>query len=206
MTERLTAKMMKTELRVIEALLFATAEPITSDIIQTKLANLGHVSAIDVPSLMSELAAIYHGHGIEIFAVGGGWMFRTAPDLFDALALPHAVERRLSRAALETLAVIAYHQPLTRSEIEEIRGVSLHKNILDNLLETGWVIPKGRRESPGRPILWGTSAEFLVQFGLNHITDLPNLAELQKAGLLDPRPNLTILAMDSQEIGTEIES
>ena len=196
MMVKMTPEKMKIELRVIEALLFATAEPITAEIIQAKLARLGHISDIDVPSLMSELAKIYHGHGIELYAVGGGWMFRTAPDLFDTLALPHAVERKLSRAALETLAVIAYHQPLTRGEIEEIRGVGLHKTILDNLLESGWVIPKGRRESPGRPILWGTSAEFLVQFGLNHITDLPNLAELQKAGLLDPRPNLTVLAME----------
>ena len=188
MMVKMTPEKMSPILRVIEALLFATAEPITAEIIQTKLARLGQISEVDVPSVMAELAAIYHGHGIELFAVGGGWMFRTAPDLFDTLALPHAVERKLSRAALETLAVIAYHQPLTRSEIEEIRGVGLHKTILDNLLETGWVIPKGRRESPGRPILWGTSAEFLVQFGLNHITDLPNLAELQKAGLLDPAP------------------
>ncbi|MDI9350098.1 MAG: SMC-Scp complex subunit ScpB [Candidatus Symbiobacter sp.] len=200
-----TPPQLATPLRVIEALLFASAEPVTPAIIQAKLSALGYDPAYDVASLMAELATLYHGHGIELLAVGGGFMFRTAPDLYDALALPQKIERKLSRAAMETLAVIAYHQPLTRGEIEEIRGVTLHKAILDHLLATGWVVPKGRRESPGRPILWATSTEFLLHFGLNQMSDLPNLAELQKAGLLEARPNLTVLAMDGDDLADASE-
>ena len=191
---------MSKELRVIEALLFATADPITPEIIQSKLVALGQEEASDIPALMNELKKIYNGHGIELHHIGGGWMFRTAPDLYESLALPNKALRKLSRAGLETLAVIAYHQPLTRGEIEEIRGVSLHKNILDILLETGWIVPAGRRESPGRPILWGTSSQFLVEFGLSRISDLPNLEELRRNGLLDQRPNLTILSMEENSL------
>ena len=130
------------------------------------------------------LAAHYSHRGIRLVKVAGGWTFRTAPDLAEHLTVHRVVRRRLSRAALETLAIIAYHQPATRAEVEDIRGVSLGRGTLDLLLEAGWIAPKGRRRTPGRPITWVTTPAFLEHFGLDNLDDLPGLDELEAAGLL----------------------
>ncbi len=136
----------------------------------------------------ANLPSITPGAGSTSCGSTGGWAFRTAPDLAGALRIERPVVRRLSRAAVETLAVIAYHQPVTRAEIEEIRGVGLGKGTIDNLMEAGWVRPKGRRMSPGRPLLWVTTPGFLTHFGLDTLRDLPAVDELRAAGLLDLTP------------------
>jgi segregation and condensation protein B len=176
---------MNDRLRLIEALLFAAPEPIS----EAELAvRLGDDS--DIPALLRELAEHYDGRGINLAGLAGGWTFRTAPDLAAALRSERDVPRRLSRAAVETLAVIAYHQPATRAEIEAIRGVGLARGTLDRLLEAGWVQPKGRRESPGRPLNWVTTPHFLAHFGLDNLKELPGVEELRQAGLLDIGPAL----------------
>jgi segregation and condensation protein B len=142
---------------------------------------------VDLPGLLAELGAIYAERGVNLVRVAGKWCFRTAPDLAFALRSEAVEPRRLSRAALETLAIVAYHQPVTRAEIEEIRGVSTAKGTLDLLLETGWVRMRGRRRVPGRPITYGTTDGFLEHFGLDAVGDLPGLDELRGAGLLDGR-------------------
>jgi segregation and condensation protein B len=171
------------QLRLVEALLFAAGEPLTEEMLGRRLDDVA-----DLPDLLSELAEHYAGRGINLVRLAGGWAFRTAPDLADALRIERPIARRLSRAAVETLAVIAYHQPVTRAEIEEIRGVSLGKGIIDTLMEAGWVRPKGRRMSPGRPLLWVTAPGFLAHFGLDTLRDLPAIEELRAAGLLDLTP------------------
>lgn len=168
------------KLRIIEALLFAAPEPL-------KEADLAlHFAADeDVRALLEELQGLYGGRGVNLVRVAGKWAFRTADDLSYLLERQAVAQRRLSRAALETLAIIAYHQPVTRAEIEEIRGVSTSKGTLDVLLETGWVKLRGRRRAPGRPVTYGTTADFLEHFGFEQIQDLPGLRELKGAGLLD---------------------
>ena len=167
-------------LRIVEALLFASAEPVSVAEMAGRLPD-----GCDVVGLLGELQAAYAGRGVTLRHIDGRWAFRTADDL--AFLLQRDVEepRRLSRAALETLAIIAYHQPVTRAEIEEIRGVSISRGTLDTLLETGWVRLRGRRKSPGRPVTFGTTPEFLDHFTLESVKDLPGLAELKGAGLLD---------------------
>jgi segregation and condensation protein B len=168
------------KLRILEALLFAAAEPLD----ESKLAE--HLGAPeDVRALLDELAGFYASRGINLIRVAGKWAFRTAEDLAYLLERQVVEERRLSKAALETLAIVAYHQPVTRAEIEEIRGVSTSKGSLDVLMEQGWVRPRGRRRAPGKPITYGTTDAFLVHFGLDNIKDLPGLGELKGAGLLD---------------------
>ena len=168
------------KLRIIEALLFAAKEPL-------KEAELTlHFGADeDVKALLEELQGLYAGRGVNLVRVAGKWAFRTADDLSYLLERQAVAQRRLSRAALETLAIIAYHQPVTRAEIEEIRGVSTSKGTLDVLLETGWVKLRGRRRAPGRPVTYGTTDDFLEHFGFEQIQDLPGLRELKGAGLLD---------------------
>jgi segregation and condensation protein B len=175
------------QLRLVEALLFAAAEPLTE---QTLRIRLGPDA--DLPELLRALASNYEGRGVNLVRLAGGWAFRTAEDLAEALRVERPVSRKLSRAAVETLAVVAYHQPVTRAEIEEIRGVGLAKGTLDTLIEAGWVRPRGRRMSPGRPLLWVTTPGFLAHFGLDSLGDLPAVDELRAAGLLDlapPTPN-----------------
>jgi segregation and condensation protein B len=168
------------QLRILEALLFAASEPLAEQYLRTHLK-----SQDDVAALLTELQGFYASRGINLVKVAGKWAFRTAEDL-SYLLERHAVEqRRLSKAAMETLAIIAYHQPVTRAEIEEIRGVVASAGTLDVLMEIGWVRPRGRRRAPGRPITYGTTEEFLDHFGLDAIKDLPGLAELKGAGLLD---------------------
>ena len=168
------------KLRIVEALLFAAAEPLD----EAALAR-HFVAGEDVRALLDELQGVYAGRGVNLLRVAGKWAFRTADDLSFLLEKQAVEQRRLSRAALETLAIIAYHQPVTRAEIEEIRGVSTSKGTIDVLLETGWIKLRGRRRAPGRPVTYGTTAEFLEHFGFDSIQDLPGLNELKGAGLLD---------------------
>jgi segregation and condensation protein B len=167
-------------LRMLEALLFAAREP------QTEADLAGRMpEAVDLPALLKELQAAYAGRGVNLWCFGGRWAFRTAADLAFLLRQDAVETRKLSRAALETLAIVAYHQPVTRAEIEDIRGVGVSRGSLDVLLEAGWVRLRGRRRTPGRPVTYGTTPAFLDHFGLGTIDDLPGLAELKGAGLLD---------------------
>ena len=171
------------QLRLVEALLFAAAEPLTEPALRARLG-----AEADLPELLRALAANYEGRGVNLVRLAGGWTFRTAEDLAEALRVERPVPRKLSRAAVETLVIVAYHQPVTRAEIEEIRGVGLAKGTLDTLIEAGWVRPRGRRTSPGRPLLWVTTPGFLSHFGLDSLADLPAIDELRAAGLLDLTP------------------
>lgn len=168
------------KLRIVEALLFAAPEPLK----EAELAQ-HFAQGEDVKALLEELQGLYAGRGVNLVRVAGKWAFRTADDLSFLLERQAETQRRLSRAALETLAIIAYHQPVTRAEIEEIRGVSTSKGTIDVLLETGWIKLRGRRRAPGRPVTYGTTEAFLEHFGFEQIQDLPGLAELKGAGLLD---------------------
>lgn len=170
-------------LRMMEALLFAAAEPLDEASLAARLPE-----DIDVPATLEALRKAYRERGVNLVQVAGKWTLRTAPDLKFLLQKETQVTRRLSRAAVETLAITAYHQPVTRAEIEEIRGVGLSRGTLDLLLEIGWIRPKGRRRTPGRPVTYGTTDEFLVHFGFNTIDELPGLDELKASGLLQPRP------------------
>jgi segregation and condensation protein B len=174
---------MNRHLRLLEALLFAAAEPLSEAELAIRLGD-----EADVPALLAALSETYAERGVNLVRLAGGWAFHTAPDLASALRAEREVSRRLSRAAVETLAVIAYHQPVTRAEIETIRGVGLARGTLDRLLESGWVQPKGRREAPGRPLNWVTTPHFLAHFGLNSLNELPGVEELRQAGLLDLAP------------------
>jgi segregation and condensation protein B len=167
-------------IRIVEALLFAAAEPLSTSDLAAALPE-----GSDVPALLGELQRTYAPRGVNLVQVAGRWTFRTADDLSHLMRREAVEPRRLSRAALETLAIIAYHQPVTRAEVEAIRGVAMSRGTLDQLLEIGWVRMRGRRRSPGRPVTYGTTDSFLVHFGLNAITDLPGLQELKGAGLLD---------------------
>jgi segregation and condensation protein B len=166
--------------RAVEATVFASAQPLGVDDIAL------HVGEGDVAAALAELAERYQGHGIELVDRGGRWHFQTAPDLAHLLRRTREEPRRLSRAATETLAIIAYHEPVSRAEIEAIRGVQISKGTLDVLMEAGWVKTAGRREAPGRPLLYATTAEFLTHFGLGSRRDLPGIDDLKAAGLLDP--------------------
>lgn len=170
------------QLRTLEALLFASAEPLSPQIILERLPE-----GSDLGVLLPALQANYNERGIQLVEVGGQWAFRTAPDVAGALTQEKEVQKKLSRAALETLAIVAYHQPLTRAEIENIRGVATHKGTLDLLMEQGWVKPGRRRETPGRPLTWVTTPTFLDHFGLETTSDLPGIDDLKAAGLLDKR-------------------
>jgi len=182
--------------RIAEAVLFASPAPLDDAALEARLPD-GTV----LEQVIEELRRHYRLRGIHLVRAGGGWTFRTAPDLAGYLAEEVTPQRKLSRAQLETLAIVAYHQPVTRAEIEEIRGVTLHKGTLDLLVETGWVQPKGRRETPGRPITWVTTPAFLEHFALDSLRDLPNVDELRAAGLLDPRPMTSLGENVLNELG-----
>jgi segregation and condensation protein B len=166
--------------RAVEATLFASATPLSPE------ESAEHVGEGDVTAALSELAAHYAGRGLELVERGGRWHFQTAPDLAHLLRRTREEPRRLSRAATETLAIIAYHEPVSRAEIEAIRGVQISKGTIDVLMDAGWVRAAGRREGPGRPLLYATTAEFLSHFGLGSRRDLPGIDDLKAAGLLDP--------------------
>ena len=175
--------------RIAEALLFASAEPLAEDEIAARLPV-----GVSVERVMEEMVRSYSGRGVNCVCIAGRWALRTAHDLSDVLVREVQEPRKLSRAAMETLAIIAYHQPVTRAEIEEIRGVSTSKGTLDTLIETGWVRLRGRRRSPGRPVTYGTTPNFLDHFGLEQIDDLPGLEELKGAGFIEGRipPGMSI--------------
>ena len=168
-------------LRMVEALLFAAEEPLAAEDIAARLPE-----DADVAVELETLQKFYSGRGVNLVTVAGRYQFRTAPDLAFLLRRELEETRRLSRAAVETLAIIAYHQPVTRAEVEELRGVGLSKGTLDLLMEAGWVRPTGRRQTPGRPVTYGTTDGFLVHFGLESIEALPGVGELKAAGLLEP--------------------
>ena len=170
------------ELRLLEAMLFASAEPLDEKSLAARLPQ-----GTNVREALVRLQEEYATRGVNLLRVGGKWTFRTANDLSWLLSKETVETRKLSRAAIETLAIIAYHQPVTRAEIEELRGVSTSKGSVDVLLETGWIRPRGRRKSPGRPVTYGTSEAFLSHFGLDAVGDLPGLEELKGAGMLDGR-------------------
>jgi len=165
--------------RIIEALLFASDKPLSSIALADCLPE-----GVQIDSLLRNLQKHYAERGVNLVEIAGKWVFQTAPDLAFLLRKEVAEDKRLSRAAVETLAIISYHQPVTRAEIEEVRGVSLSKGILDVLMEAEWIKPMGRRRTPGRPMTYGTTENFLVHFGLNNIKDLPGLSELKAAGFL----------------------
>lgn len=167
-------------LRMVEALLFASAVPLSAEELKGRLPE-----GTAVEDLLEELQKTYAARGVNLVRVAGKWAFRTAEDLAFLMHRDMEEQRKLSRAALETLAIIAYHQPVTRAEIEEIRGVSTSKGTLDVLLETSWIRMRGRRRTPGRPVTYGTTEAFLEHFGLDTVKDLPGLEELKGAGLLD---------------------
>jgi segregation and condensation protein B len=168
------------ELRILEALLFAAEAPLDEKALAKRLP-----AGADVHALLLQLQKDYAPRGVNLVRVGGKWTLRTASDLAWLLTHESVVTRKLSRAAIETLAIVAYHQPVTRAEVEEIRGVSTSKGTLDVLLETGWIRLRGRRKAPGRPVTYGTNEAFLSHFGLEALTDLPGLDELKGAGLID---------------------
>lgn len=170
-------------LRILEALLFAAVEPLDAESLIARLPD-----GADLPRLIEELGGRYAGRGVNLVEVGGRWALRTAPDLAPFLRAEQTVQRKLSRAGLETLAIIAYHQPVTRGEIEEIRGVSVSRGTIDTLLEIGWIRPGRRRQTPGRPLTWLSTDGFLEHFGLASRDDLPGVEELKSAGLLDKGP------------------
>jgi len=169
--------------RIAEAILFASPEPVSERALSLKLGDCEEVGEI-----LRDLAERYAPCGVNLVRLAGGWTFRTAPDLAAVLRDERQVARKLSRAAVETLAVIAYHQPVTRAEIDEIRGVALGRGTLDRLMEAGWVKPRGRRDSPGRPLTWVTTPAFLAHFGLDSLKDLPGVDEMRATGLLDIGP------------------
>jgi segregation and condensation protein B len=169
-------------MRMAEAIVFASAEPVSERALAARLPE-----GLDIPLVMLELQRIYQNRGVNLLHVGQGWAFRTAGDLAFLMSRDAVQQKKLSRAALEVLAIIAYHQPVTRAEIEEIRGVETSRGTLDTLMETAWVRMRGRRRTPGRPVTYGTTEGFLDHFGLEELRDLPGIEELKGAGLLSPR-------------------
>jgi len=191
-------------LRLIEAILFASPAPVPERILAGRLPE-----DTDLAALLEALESRYRGRGVNLVRAGGAWAFRTAPDIASLLNVETWVTRKPSRAQVETLAIIAYHQPATRAEIEEIRGVGMSRGILDTLLEAGWIAPKGRRRTPGRPVTWGTTVAFLDHFGLEDLSHLPGIDEMKAAGLLDPGPAIEAFRKQpslSQDGGAEAES
>jgi segregation and condensation protein B len=182
-------------LRMLEAMLFASAEPLLEAALAERMPQ-----EADVGALLSELQTAYAGRGVNLHRVAGGWAFRTAEDLAFLLKRETVEHKKLSRAGLETLAIIAYHQPVTRAEIEDIRGVAISKGTLDVLMEAGWVRLSGRRQTPGRPVTFSTTPGFLDHFGLAAVADLPGLDELKAAGLLGPAP-----LRDAAEVRLEVD-
>jgi segregation and condensation protein B len=183
-------------LRLAEALVFASAAPVTARALTQLLPE-----NMDADAVIAALRVRYAGRGVELAEVGGGVQFRTAPDLAPLLRKVIEIPRRLPRVAMETLAIIAYHQPVTRPEVEEIRGTSLSQQTLDSLLEANLIAPKGRRESPGRPTLWGTTPQFLAQFGLKDLRELPRREDL----LLEPLSVISAPAATGENEGASVE-
>ena len=187
--------------RLIEALLFAAAEPLGDAVLRARLPE-----EADLAAILADLGRLYEGRGVNLVRIADGWAFRTAPDLTSRILLSRDVPRKPSRAAVETLSIIAYHQPVTRAEIESIRGVTTSKGTLDLLMEAGWVRPGRRRATPGRPLTWITTSAFLDHFGLASLDDLPGVDELKSAGLLDTRPAIDTLGDRAGPAGDPIDT
>jgi segregation and condensation protein B len=185
-------------LRLLEALIFAGTQALDEKALAERLPD-----GAEVKRLLADLAEMYAGRGVNLVQVAGGYCFRTAPDLAERLKIERPVTRKLSRAAIETLAIIAYHQPVTRAEIEQVRGVGLSKGTLDLLFEQNWIKPVGRRRAPGKPVTWGTTEFFLEHFGLPGLDDLPGQEELKAAGLLDPRAQPPIFRPEEPDLPVE---
>lgn len=179
--------------RLVEALLFAAAEPLGDAVLRSRLPD-----DADLAAVLADLMRLYEGRGVNLLRIAEGWAFRTAPDLATRMRLSRDVPRKPSNAAVETLSIIGYHQPVTRAEIESIRGVTTSKGTLDILMEAGWIRPGKRRETPGRPLTWITTKAFLDHFGLASLEDLPGVEELKSAGLLDTRPAINTLGDRAQ--------
>ena len=186
-------------LRLLEAILFAATEPVAEKDLAGRMPE-----GADINGLLQELKDLYANRGVHLLAFDDRWAFRTAPDLASKFHIEKEVVRKLSRAAIETLAIIAYHQPATRAEIEDIRGVAVSAGTLDMLLEIGWIKPKGRRETPGRPVTWATTDAFLEHFGLESCDALPGVEELKAAGLLDARATVATLGTQGLPNGAPV--
>ena len=186
-------------LRLLEAILFAATEPLHEKDLAGRMPE-----GADINGLLQELKDLYANRGVHLLAFDDRWAFRTAPDLASKFHMEKEVVRKLSRAAIETLAIIAYHQPVTRAEIEDIRGVAVSAGTLDMLLEIGWIKPKGRRETPGRPVTWATTDAFLEHFGLESCDALPGVEELKAAGLLDARATVATLGTQGLPNGAPV--
>ena len=186
-------------LRLLEAILFAATEPMAEKDLAGRMPE-----GADINGLLQELKDLYANRGVHLLAFEDRWAFRTAPDLASKFHVEKEVVRKLSRAAIETLAIIAYHQPATRAEIEDIRGVAVSAGTLDMLLEIGWIKPKGRRETPGRPVTWATTDAFLEHFGLESCDALPGVEELKAAGLLDARATVATLGTQGLPNGAPV--
>ncbi len=186
--------------RLVEAILFASAAPVPLSRIMPYFSEEG-MEQKGLRDCLKELQEEYAGRGINLLEVDGKWMFRTAHDLADMMTTEKQVHKKLSRAAMETLSIIAYHQPVTRAEIENIRGVSTNKGTLDTLMEMGWVKPGRRRETLGRPLTWVTTTDFLDHFSLESLIDLPGMDEMKAAGLLDRRPAIETINQDDLFMG-----
>ena len=171
---------------VVEAIVFSSSQPVKIDILEKRVPT-----SIDLDEILKQLKDDYLGRGIIFEKINNSWAFRTSPEVSDNLTIEKITRKPLSRPAMETLSIIAYHQPVTRAEIENIRGVSISKGTLDILLKLEWIKPKGRRQSPGRPLTWGTTETFLDVFGLQDLSSLPGMADLKSAGLVGSKPLIT---------------
>jgi segregation and condensation protein B len=185
-------------LKILEALIFASAEAVPIKVLEAKMPD-----GVELGPLLEELKKHYTDRGVNLVKRGKCWAFRTNPSIGQSLTIERTVNRKLSRAAVETLAICAYHQPVTRAEIEEIRGVGLSKGTMDVLFEAGWIRPRGRRQTPGRPVTWGTTEGFLDQFAMESIDDLPGMDELKAAGLIDKRPAIQTLGTRANTISLD---
>lgn len=187
-------------MRAVEAMLFASETPLSADEVARRLG------VVDVAGALTALSARHAGHGIELVERGGRWHFQTAADLAHLLRETRESARRLSRAGVETLAIIAYHEPVSRAEIEAIRGVQISKGTIDVLIEAGWIAPAGRRQLPGRPLTYATTPDFLSHFGLADRRDLPGLDDLRAAGMLEPMGDSWDVIADETELESAEES
>lgn len=183
------------DLKILEAILFTSPEPILEKDLQEKINNKDKIH-----SLLLELKNLYSNRGINLIKTGNTWSFRTSSEVSNELIILKKQKRKLSRAALETLSIIAYNQPITRAEIENIRGVQMGRGSIDNLMEINWIKPKGRRNSPGRPTTWATTDVFLEHFGLDNIDSLPNKQELKASGFLEKKSAITAISDHSTEL------
>ena len=171
---------------VVEAIIFSSSDPVRIDVLEKRIPP-----SLSLDDILNELSKDYLSRGILLEKINNSWAFRTSPEVSENLTIEKIIRKPLSRPALETLSIIAYHQPVTRTEIEDIRGVGLSKGTLDLLLELDWIKPKGRRQSPGRPLTWGTTDVFLDVFGLQDLSSLPGLADLKSAGLVGSKQLIT---------------